>query len=119
MATIPYWVILLPGIDAGLMLFVGFNYLLISAIGVLIIGLPLGVLSAFLLIKYDRLTFDNLMKVAVAFATVISSVLILGVGRFSVVFVPGILFAAIAMALWSGKILLPKIKTKHGDKTLV
>ena len=86
MATIPYWVILLPGIDAGLMLFVGFN---------------------------------NLMKVAVAFATVISSVLILGVGRFSVVFVPGILFAAIAMALWSGKILLPKIKTKHGDKTLV
>jgi len=118
-ATIPYWLILLPGIDSGLILSVGLNYLLLSAIGVSMIGLPLGVVAAFLLRKYDRLTFNNLMKVALACAVVISGTLILGSGTFSVIFAPGILIAAITMALWCSKILLPNVKTKNGDKTLV
>ncbi|MEO0441193.1 MAG: hypothetical protein AAF067_09985 [Pseudomonadota bacterium] len=113
-AALPYW-ITAPGISENWLDFSPYHFVL-ALTGVVLVGLPIGLLVLLFLRRTRRLTAINLFLAAVSSAVFLSIALIVLFGTFSIIFVPGILLAAICMALWSSKFVLPHNNNFNGGQ---
>jgi hypothetical protein len=96
LAAAPYLIVLYEPRNAGGTQVL--NILLTSCLGVLLIGLPLGIMAVFILARNDLLSARAIVASGVILPLFLGLPLFIGAGAFGLLFVPGMMIAGMVMA---------------------
>ena len=99
-AAVPNWMMFGDAVANGRNAMAEFSsFFLISLLGVILIGLPIGLVCLSVLARNDVLSAKSLIASGLLVSSVLGFALILGLGWFGVLFVPGLLIAGAVMAV--------------------